>query len=454
MQKEQILSKPIKELVRKLSAPSIAGMLMISVNAIVDAVFAGQFVGSAAMAGIALSVPLIAFNFAIVRWIGTGSASIVSRAIGARANEIMGTILYYTISLLLLFSLCISIAGFFFADDLIRLMSGDGDVLKYGSQYYLMMSVFSLPSIFGVGTSVLIRAEGKISYAMKITAVGVVLNIIFCTIFSAYFKWGVTGIALSTIMAMSVYSVLTLRYFVLRKGTLFFGRLFIRPDFRLLKEIVTIGFPGFLGQISGLVRQVFLFKVMAINGAETGLVVFTAIYRTFSFSVTPALGMVQALQPVAGINYGAKFFKRVRASYIVFLGYGILLMAFIAIPLLAFPGNILALLIPDVNITQTDIFYFRLLISVMFLFSVFPNSITFLQAVGKSKQATMITFCRDFLLFYPMLGYCWLWGQAESLYYGIFIENAVCALFFLGYMSIQLQRMKDTHDPIKMYLVK
>lgn len=448
MQKEQILSKPIKELVRKLSIPGIAGMLMTSVNAIVDAVFAGQFVGAAAMAGIALSIPLIAFNFAIVRWIGTGSASIISRAIGAGSNEIMGAILYYTIALLLLFSLCISIAGFFFADDLIRLMSGDGEVLKYGGQYYLMMSVFSLPSIFGVGTSVLIRAEGKIGYAMKITAVGVVLNIIFCTIFSAYFKWGVNGIALSTIIAMSVYSILTLRYFILRKGLLFFGKLPTRPDFRLLKEIVTIGFPGFLSQISGLVRQIFLFKIMAINGAETGLVVFSAIYRTYSFSVTPALGMVQALQPVAGINYGAQLFNRVRTSYFVFLGYEIGLMSFIAIPLLVFSANILALLIPDVNITQSDIFYFRLLISVVFLFPVFPNSITFLQAVGKSKQATMITFCRDFLLFYPMLAYCWLWGRAESLYYGIFIENAVCALLFFIYIFMQLQRMKDIGQPI------
>jgi len=129
-------------------------------------------------------------------------------------------------------------------------------------------------------------------------------------------------------------------------------------------------------------------------------------------------------------------------------------MAIIAIPLLAFPGNILALLIPDVTITQTDIFYFRLLISVMFLFPVFPNSITFLQAVGKSKQATLITFCRDFFLFYPMLVYCWLGGQAESLYYGIFIENAVCAVLFFGYMYVQLQRMKEPRIPVKMYLVK
>jgi len=390
MRKEQILSKPIKELVRKLSTPSIAGMLMTSVNAIVDAVFAGQFVGSAAMAGIALSIPLIAFNFAIVRWIGTGSASIISRAIGAGTNEIMGTILYYTIALLLLFSLLISIGGFFFADELIRLMSGEGEVLNYGGQYYLMMSVFSFPSIFGVGTSVLIRAEGKIGYAMKITSLGVVLNIIFCTIFTTYFKWGINGIALSTIMAMSIYSVLTLRYFILRKGMLFFGSLPIQLDFRILKEIITIGFPAFLSQISGLVRQVFLFKVMAINGTETGLVVFSAIYRTFSFSVTPALGMVQSLQPVVGINYGAHFFERVRLSYYTFLGYGILLMAFIAIPLIAFPRDILALLIPDIHITQSDIFHFRLLISVMFLFPVFPNSITFLQAVGKSKQATLI----------------------------------------------------------------
>lgn len=434
------------ELVCKLSAPGIVGMLMTSVNAMVDAIFAGQFVGSAAMAGIALSIPLIAFNFAVVRWIGVGSASIVSRAIGAGSDEIIGTILYYTIALLLLFSLCISITGFLFADDLIGLMSGNGEVLIYGSKYYLMMSVFSLPSIFGVGTSVLIRAEGKMSYAMKITAVSVVLNILFCTICTVYFELGVTGLALSTILAMTIYSVLTLRYFILKKGILFFGKPPIRPDFKLLIEIVTVGFPGFLSQVSGLVRQIFLFKVMAINGAETGLVVFSAIYRTFSFSVTPVLGMVQALQPVAGINYGAQLFKRVRNSYFVFLKYEILLMTIIGIPLLVFSENILTLLIPDITLTQSDIFYFRLLISVMFLFPVFPNSTTFLQATGKIKQATLFTLFRDLLLFYPMIAYCWLWGKADSLYYGILIENVLCAFLLFMYMQLHLRKMKGNTD--------
>lgn len=446
MQKEQIINKPMHELVCKLSAPGIVGMLMTSVNAMVDAIFAGQFVSSAAMAGIALSIPLIAFNFAVVRWIGVGSASIVSRAIGAGTDEIMGTILYYTIALLVLFSLCISIIGFLFAADLIGLMSGNGEVLIYGSTYYLMMSVFSLPSIFGVGTSVLIRAEGKMSYAMKITAMSVVLNIVFCTISTVYLKLGVTGLALSTILAMTIYSVMTFRYFMLKKGILFFGKPPVGPDFKLLTEIVTVGFPGFLSQVSGLVRQIFLFKVMAINGAEAGLVVFSAIYRTFSFSVTPVLGMVQALQPVAGINYGAKLFKRVKKSYFVFLRYEILLMTIIGIPLLVFSENILTLLIPDIKLTEFDIFYFRLLISVMFLFPVFPNSTTFLQATGKIKQATLFTVFRDLMLFYPMIAYCWLWGKADSLYYGILIENVLAAFLFFIYMQVHLKKMEGNSN--------
>jgi len=440
--KQKILNRPVRELAWRMSPAGIGSSLMLSANAIADAVFAGQFVGSAAMAGIALSVPLIAFHSAIVRLVGTGSASILSRAIGSGNEKIFGTLLYHAIGMLVLCSLCISLTGYFFAGELIGLMGGTGDVLHHGSQYYRLMALFCLPSIFGVATSVLIRAEGRVGYAMRITATGVALNLILCPIFCGYLGWEVAGTAFSTIIAMSAYSALTFRYFLLRKGVLFFGKLPRRFDIGLLRNIMAVGLPGFQSNLSGMFRQVFLFRLMALHGADTGLVVFSAIYRTFSFSVAPTFGIVQALQPVAGMNHGAKQFRRTRESYAVFLKYSVFLMAAIALPLLLFPEAVLSALIPDVPLSGADVFHFRLLICVMLLFPVFPNSVTFLQAIGKSRYASWMTIGRDVLLFYPMVAACWFWAAADSLYYGIFLENAVCALLFLGLMAGVLRRME------------
>nr|WP_315028084.1 MATE family efflux transporter [uncultured Chryseobacterium sp.] len=442
MDREAILSRPIKELVWKLSPPGIVGMLMTSINAMADAIFAGQFIGSAAMAGIALSIPFILFNFAIVRLVGMGSASIVSRALGSGSKKILGSILYYSIALLVLFSVFISISGYFFAENIIRLIGGSGEVLQYGAQYYLVMSVFSLPSILGVGTSILIRSEGKVFFAMKITMIGVILNLILCPLFSGYFKWGVTGIGLATVLAMSVYSVLTVYYFISGKSNLFFGKFPQKIDFGMIRNIFSVGLPGFLNQLSGLVRQIFLFNLIAIHQSETSLVIFSAIYRTFSFSVTPALGIVQALQPVVGINYGAGKFKRVKEAYSVFLKYSIILMAFLAFPLLIFSENVLMLLISDFPITEIDLFYFRILISIMFIFPVFPTTITFLQAIGKQKIASYMMIGRDLLLFYPIIALCWIIGTTTSLYYGVLIENIICFLLFMVVMYLVLKDKK------------
>jgi len=437
-----MLRRPIKELVWKLSPPGIAGMLMTSVNAMADAVFAGQFVGSSAMAGIALSIPFIFFNFAVVRLVGTGSAFIISRALGSGSKHILGSILYFTIALLVLFSVFISVSGYFFAGNLIRLIGGIGEVLQYGSQYYVIMSVFSLPSILGVGTSILIRSEGKVVFAMKITAVGVILNLILCPLFSGYFQWGVPGIGLATVIAMSVYSVLTIRYFISGKSHLFFGKIPKKIDLEMIKKIFSTGLPGFLNQLSGLVRQIFLFNIISLHHPETSLIVFSAIYRTFSFSVTPALGITQALQPVVGINYGAGKFIRVKESYSVFLRYNLILMALLVIPLFFFSNKVLTLLISDFPVTEIDVFYFRLLISIMLVFPVFPTTITFLQAIGKEKTASFMMIGRDFLLFYPIIAWCWIIKTTTSLYYGIFIENMICFLIFMVIMYYVLKENK------------
>lgn len=431
MDKEKLLNKPLDRLVFKLSPPGILAMLVASINTIVDSIFAGQWVSASAMAGIAISLPLISINAAIIRLVGTGASSIVSRAIGGDKKDVMEVILYYTIGVLLVFSLLITSLGFFFARDLIGLLGVSGKVFTYGVMYYKIMTIGNLPGLIGLVLSVLIRAEGKIAFAMRITIMSVILNLIFTPLMCGYFKLGIFGIAISTIGAMSVYLCLTLRFFLFGNSNLTFGKIPSKINFSLLKEMFSIGISGFVQQLSGVLRQIFLFKTIIFITNPSGLIVFSAIYRIFSFIAVTCFGVVQALQPVVGINYGAKKYDRAFRSYYIFLKYSILLIIIICIPFYIFPKDILHILIPEIKLTESDIFHFRLFLSILLFFPIPPNSITFLQAVGKGKKAFYIVIFRDLLFFYPLVLLCWNIKSENILYYGLLTENILYGLILI-----------------------
>lgn len=431
MNKKELLSRSINGLIFKLAPPGILAMLITSVNALADSIFAGQWVSSSAMSGIIVSIPLLSINSAIVRLVGIGSSSVVSRAIGSNNNYVTDIILYYVIVLVLIFSVLISLLGYFFAESLITLMGVSGETFNYAVTYFKIMSIGNLPFILGLTTSLLIRSEGKIAYAMKITGFSVILNLLLTPLFCGYFDLGVKGISLSTIISMTIYSFLVLRYFVCKQGKLIFGKLPSSIDLKLLFEILSIGISGFVQQITGIFRQLFLFKTIAYITNPLGLVVFSAFYRIFSFIAMPCFGIVQALQPVVGVNFGAKKFHRVFKSYYTFVLYSILLTVIICIPVFIFPEIFLNILIPEIKLTDKDIFHFRIFLLVLLFFPISPNSITFFQSIGKGKQAFYLTTFRDAILFYPLVFFCWSIKEESILYYGLLLENIIYALILI-----------------------
>ncbi|MGN6493919.1 MAG: MATE family efflux transporter [Agriterribacter sp.] len=430
--RQMILQDNLWTLMVKMSMPGIAGMLVIAANSFVDAIYVGRFIGSEALAGVSMCIPLMVLNTALLNLIAAGANSLLSRSIGSKDKAVQESIFAHVLLLSIAGSLLLMISGIFFAPRIIAITGAAGDVLRYGIQYYVISQAGCFFSIFGLASSGLIRAEGQIKRAMLISMTGVAINALLNPLFIVGLQMGVQGSALATVFSMFFYCLLTTRYFLSGKSlvavrinrNIWSGNMF--------RNILAVGLSAMLMQLSSFIRQLFLFKAVTRYGTEVQVVLFSAIYRLFSFSIIPVFGMLQALQPIVGINYGAGQQKRSTEAFTVFLTGCIGLMMLVALPSFIFPEEMLRLLIPGISIDDAGIFYFRMVLLVLLVAPVSSVSVVYLQATGSAKWSARLAGGREIILFLPLVLLLPAFYGHAGVYYTLVIENLLYMLIVLS----------------------
>lgn len=194
----QLGSEPIGSLLIKQAVPASIGILVMSLNIVVDTIFVGQWIGAVAIAAINVVLPVSFFIGALGMAIGIGGSSIISRALGAgdkgKALRIFGN----QLSLTLLFSVSFVLMGLYFVDTLVPSFGGKGAIFEPAKVYYKII-LYGVPfyALCMMGNTV-IRAEGKPKFAMYAMMIPSVGNLIMDYLFIYILDWGMAGAAWAT----------------------------------------------------------------------------------------------------------------------------------------------------------------------------------------------------------------------------------------------------------------
>jgi putative MATE family efflux protein len=397
----ELLEKSPLELMIKLSVPAIIGMLVIGLYSLVDAVYVGQLIGPSAMGAISVVYPFTLINSGIATLIGVGSASVLSRAIGRKDSETINRIMGNLLMLILILSAVSTLVGMVFPRQLLALSGAKGEILELGVRYMRVVFAGSVLVNFAQSANMILRAQGLMKRAMVLMGIGAVLVMILCPIFIlAMGERGLEGSALANIVAQLIQTILTLHYFLKKNDIVRFHG--IRLALSMLPEILSVGVSAMMMQVMTLVQQTVLYNVASRHGGDTQIILIGAALRVMAFSFIPLWGMSQGLQPVAGTNYGAKQYKRVRkCTNIFFVGATLLALCF-WIPIQIFPGAILSMFIKDAAIVAQGTGNLRLMFSIFPTLGIMIMALTFFQALGKGGAASVLVILRQVALFIPL----------------------------------------------------
>lgn len=428
-QKELILNEKLKKVMWKLSLPAIAAMVLFGLNAFLDTVYVGQLLNENALSGVALAYPLTGIMLGLGSWVGTGAGNYLSILIGENNQEKLSKVIPNATIFTLISTFVLALPCYIFAEELIGLMGGSGDILTYGVTYF-KVSLFAAPLwVYALQLNFIVRAEGKMKTAAIMMAYGFILNIILTPFFIKYLGMGVDGAAWATNIGMLVYCIVGYYYFYKNKASFNANINSVSFDKEVFTTIVKLGFPGFIMSIMGLIQAIVVFNAIVNYGTDKDLAFFAAANRIILFLMTPLFGLMRALQPVLGVNFGAKQYKRVKDSFFLFANTGLLIILPFWIFLMLFPQTAIELVLPNYTMSSDDFLNFRVYMAVIPTLPYVFMTLTYLPAIKQPKPASIIGISRQVLFYIPVMLILPKYIGISGVYYGTTIIDIIITLW-------------------------
>ena len=445
-EKEMILNGSLWKVCYKLSLPAIIAMVLYGLNVIFDGVFVGRLVGETAFAGISIVYPLTQLSLGLGSLVGVGAGSYLSILLGEDDKETQGKIVGNANLISIVVTIVMMLLGFVFMKPLLTAIGADGETLTFAISYFRITLIGSIFWIIGLAYNMIVRAEGKMKTAALMMGIGLVVNIISNYILMKIFNMGVAGAAWGTNIGMFVYALLFVVYCKRGRASFNANIFTVRADKEIIKEIVSLGMSSLIMSVMGIIQGVIILRALKTYGSDLDITFYGAVFRIFNFSLTPIYGLMRALQPVAGINYGAQKYERSISSFKIFSFVALVVMLPFWLVAMINPWLILGSMLPKVTFDLGYIFSFRIFMSIAPLLSVTMTAMTFWPSIKKATPAMVIGLGRQLFLYIPLMIILPKIFGIQSIYIGSFIIDlslSVIVILVLSKDFRSLRKMKE-----------
>lgn len=399
---EELGTLDIRSLLIKQSVPASIGILFMSLNVLVDTIFVGQWIGALAIAAVSIVLPITFLISSLGMAIGIGGSSIISRALGSKNKEkalhTFGNQLMMTLTLALV---SISV-GYFFSNEILLLFGANGEIMQPAKEFFtpVLLGVPFL-ALCMMGNTV-IRAEGKAKFAMYAMIIPAFGNIIMDFVFIKLLNMGMYGAALATSLSYSLCFLFMLWFFI-KRSELQFQIKHLKLNFEIVKEITSLGFVTFARQGVVSLLAIIVNHILFIHGGEAGVSVYGIINRMLMFAYFPILGITQGFLPIAGFNYGAKNYHRVKETIIKSIISAAFLATIIFCVIFFFSESIVKVFTSDDEVLKLTPKALVLVFSATPIIALQLIGAAYFQAVGKAIPALLLTLTKQGFFLIPLV---------------------------------------------------
>lgn len=402
----EMTATPVRRLVLRLAVPTVVSMMVTSLYNIVDAAFVGHL-STEATAGIGVSLAYMIVVQALGFFFGHGSGNYISRELGAQRHATASTMASVGFFTPLLLGIGMAVGFGTHLPQLARLLGATPDVVPFAAEY-LRYIVYSTPLMMTALTlNNQLRLQGNARYGMVGIVAGAVLNIVLDALFIPVLGWGVTGASLATAASQTVSFGLLL-WGTTRDGSVHLSLRQFRPSWRAYYEILMGGLPSLCRQVFNCTSAICLNYAAARYapaGQEASVVAaFAVVTRTMMFAFSFVLGINQGFQPVAGFNYGARRYDRVRLSYLFTASLSVALLLVISAAGFIFAPQVIRLYRdqdPVMLAVGIEALRYQCASFTLIGFSTTTNML--FQVIRMPIRSTLISIGRQGLFFLPAL---------------------------------------------------
>tara|TARA_R110000850_G_scaffold271031_2_gene404904 strand:+ start:300655 stop:302010 length:1356 start_codon:yes stop_codon:yes gene_type:complete len=400
---KELGTESIGKLLIKQSVPASIGILVMSLNILVDTIFVGNWIGSIAIAAINVVLPVSFFIAALGMSIGIGGSSIISRALGANDKTKALKTFGNQITITILLTTVLVGFGLYYINDLIPAFGGKGEIFEPAKIYYRIV-LYGVPllALCMMGNTV-IRAEGKPKFAMNAMIIPSVSNLVLDYILIYVFDMGMAGAAWATTISYAMCFAYILWFFLTKNSELKIDISHFGIDRAIVKEISSLGFVTLSRQAVVSITYLIMNNILFDLGGESSVAVYAIIGRMLMFALFPVLGVTQGFLPIAGYNYGALNHARVREVINKAILYASFVAIFVFGFIMFFAEEIVSVFTDDVMVLSDTPSAMRWVFAAIPIISVQLIGAAYFQAIGKAVPALLLTLTRQGFFFIPLV---------------------------------------------------
>lgn len=443
-------TEPIGKLLKNYAVPAIIAMTASSLYNIIDSIFIGHGVGPLAIAGLAVTFPLMNLSAAFGSLVGVGATTMISVLLGQKNYEVANKVLGNVVILNVLIGIIFMTVSLIFLDPILYFFGASENTIEYAREYMQIILAGNAVTHLYLGLNSVLRASGNPRMAMYLTILSVIINTAVAPVLIFWLDMGISGAAIATVLAQVLALTIILVYFSRKDRLLHFSRKIFRFDWRIAKDSLAIGLAPFLMNAAACIVTLFINQQLKKYGGDLAIGAYGIVNRISFLFIMIIMGLNQGMQPIAGYNFGTRNYTRVKAVMWKTVQFATMVST---------TGFLIAMLIPElaVSVFTSDEELIGLASKGLRMLTIaYPLvgfqmvASNFFQCLGMVNKAILLSMSRQLLFLIPCIyvlpiffGNIGVWMSFPIADFAAFAISAVLMWDLLRKFS----RLHDGDDP-------
>lgn len=445
-------TKNVGVLLREYAIPGIIAMTAASLYNMVDSIYIGHIkdIGAYAISGLAVTFPLMNLSTALGTLVGVGASTMISVLLGQKNYTSANRVLANEVALNIIIGTIFAVLTLSFIEPILYFFGASENTLPFAKDYMSIILLGNVITHLYFGLNNCIRASGNPKKAMNLTIFTVVFNSILDPILIFGLDMGIKGAAIATIVSQMLALSFAWKYFMDKKNILHFPKGIFKLDWKIAKSSLEIGMGPFLMNSASSIVTLFINQQLRKYGGDLSLGAYGIVNRISFLFVMIVMGLNQGMQPIAGFNYGARQYKRVKEVYkltalwataVVTLGF--VISEFLSVPTVSIFTNSPVLIEKSAHGLRSMNIFFPIVGFQMV-------ATNFFQCLGMVKKSIILSLSRQLLLLVPMIYLLPIYYGVSGVWYSFpvaDISSAILTLIMIAALFKKLNKLNDGDDP-------
>ncbi len=385
------------------AVPAIIAMTASSLYNMVDSIFIGQGVGPMAIAGLAITFPLMNLSAAFGAMVGVGTATMISVRLGQKDREAAQHFFGNSITLNVLMGVLFMAAVLATLDPILLFFGASEQTLPYAREYMEWILYGNVFTHLYFGLNAVLRSAGHPRTAMMATILTVTLNTALDPLFIYGLGLGIRGAAMATVLAQCVSLCWQLRIFSRKDEVVYMRRDTLRLQPHIVGGILSIGLSPFLMNACSCLVVLLINRGMVAYGGDLAVGAYGIVNRVLFLFAMIVMGFNQGMQPIAGYNYGAQLHHRVRQVLVKTITYATIVMTTGFIVCELFPELILRAFTTDDELIGIAARGMRIDVALFPIIGFQMVTGNFFQSIGQAGKSIYLSLTRQLIFLVPCL---------------------------------------------------